>query len=468
MSVLRFPAIMLGACALLSGCATDLAVQDVTVQWEATFKQAQATVVNLGSLDAGEFLVYFNGDEFPESQNHRPQVRKTVQSLAAGASVILEADFAPLAHSDNEFLDRVYQVTVTADPKGTVSESNEGNNKDSVPTLAAPVTVYDKNDVALPETPIPLAQPGLPVLFVHGHQLDGILSQDPGYQKNWQNPLDYGPLLRLPSFKIALERPENDALGIEPYYIHFPDQDRSITEDAAGVGEAIRRILTRHGDPTAAQVKVVVIGYSKGTLSTRWYLKHMMPASQPVSEFVALAPPNHGLQAGASLTGSSLAFRQINNGYDDQCVSFNEADSEDFIERLNGHPIEDTQTNVLQEPRFSGEATRSRSSGATPAQGVLYVAIYANDNRDAVGGDTNSGDCQGRVFASNLAPNAVNIEVPEIAGHTPLFVHANTVHTPEVICLALYTAVHHQAPPAGLSCSTVAASGRDIPVIPTP
>jgi hypothetical protein len=469
MSDLRLPVIVLGACALLAACAPDLAVQDVTVQWDATSKQALATVANVGNLEAGEFLVYFNGDEFPESQNRRPQVSKTVQSLAAGASATLQADFAPLAHSDNNFLGRVYQVRVIADPKDVVSESNEGNNEDSAPTVSTPVTLYDKNGVAVPETPMPIVQPGLPVLFVHGHQLNGLFSQGPGYERNWQDPLDYGPLLKLPSFEIALDLPENAALGIEPYYTHFADQDLSIIEDASAIGEAIRRILLRHGDPTATQVKVVVIGFSKGTLSTRWYLKHMMPASQPVSEFVALAPPNHGLQAGASLTGSSLAFRQINNGYDDQCVPFNEAESNDFIERLNGHPIEDTQANAVQDPRFVGEAPRSRTTGAATDQGVLYVAIYADDNRDAVGGGTNSGDCQGRVFASNLAPNAVNIEVSEIAGFTPLLVHANTVHTPEVICLALYTAVHHQAPPpGGLSCSTVAVSGRDVPVIPTP
>ena len=66
----------------------------------------------------------------------------------------------------------------------------------------------------------------------------------------------------------------------------------------------------------------------------------------------------------------------------------------------------------------------------------------------------------GRKLARNLAPEAVNIEVSGISGVGN--VHANTVHEPEVICRALYTAVHHQTPPAGFECQ----DSGGIPVIP--
>ena len=161
--------------------------------------------------------------------------------------------------------------------------------------------------------------------------------------------MDYPLLLpKLPSFKIALEQPGNAGHNIEPYYIRFIDQNRSITRDAADIAEAVNRILKRHDDPNALQVKVVIIAYSKGTISSRWYLKHMLPASRPVSEFIAISPPNHGVTASGSAVGSSLALRQLSNGYDENCNSFGEVHSLNFIERLNGHPILDTMSDSQQ------------------------------------------------------------------------------------------------------------------------
>ena len=451
-----------------AGCASDLVVDQVTVNWNAPSRTAEATITNVGNADAGEFLVYFNADEFPESRNHRPQVSHKVTSLGAGASITLVADFAPLAHPDNAYLANVYQITVLADPKKMVSESNEDNNRGRELTEPPAVELHDGSDALVPAFPTPSSTSGTPVLFVHGHNLDDALDQDFNYRKNWQQPLDYPILLKLPSFKIALDLAQNANLGIEPYYIRFQDQNRSISEDAAEIREAVTRILRRHGDPGAIQTKVVIIAYSKGTISSRWYLSNMMPDSQPVSEFIAISPPNHGLQASASATASSLALRQLNNGFSDQCTSFGEAESAAFIERLNGHPISDTQASTTQGQQFNAEAPESRMSGDPIAQGVLYIALYADNNRDVVGGGAPSGDCQGRVVAKNLAEHAENREVPQIAGITSLGVHANAVHTPEIICLALHAAVHHQAPAPGLSCPTQTVGGRQVPVIPFP
>jgi hypothetical protein len=116
----------------VAGCATDLTVTDTEAVWDAETKMVQARVTNVGFWNAGAFLVYFNGDESPVSPNRRPQVTRTLYGLAAGDSVDLEVDFAPLAHPDNAMLSRVRRITVVVDPKDTVEEMNEDNNSDDV------------------------------------------------------------------------------------------------------------------------------------------------------------------------------------------------------------------------------------------------------------------------------------------------------------------------------------------------
>lgn len=118
------------------GCAPDLVVRDLDVAWDADNKKAKAEIANIGNKDAGRFLVYFNVEEDPESQNHIPQVSHNVASLAKGNSIILDADFAPLAHPDNSNLGNVYKILVLVDPKGMVKESNENNNRMEFPVSA--------------------------------------------------------------------------------------------------------------------------------------------------------------------------------------------------------------------------------------------------------------------------------------------------------------------------------------------
>ena len=110
---------------------------DLTKTWDATDdaadKEATAVIANIGNRDAGAFMVYFNGEESPVSPNRRPQVRHRVDGLAKGESITLEADFAPLAHPDNNNLRNVREICVLVDPKHTVEESNENNNDRCVP-----------------------------------------------------------------------------------------------------------------------------------------------------------------------------------------------------------------------------------------------------------------------------------------------------------------------------------------------
>jgi len=125
MKILSFILILSAA---LLGCAPDLVVKNLGVTWNTANKKAKAEIANIGNKDAGKFMVYFNGDENPVPPNHRPQVAFNIPGLAKGASLTLIADFAPLAHPDNNNLANVYKITALVDPKGMVKESNENNN----------------------------------------------------------------------------------------------------------------------------------------------------------------------------------------------------------------------------------------------------------------------------------------------------------------------------------------------------
>ena len=378
-------------------------------------------------------------------------------------------------------------------------------------SVSAQTTVHLADDSVLTNTTATIAGK-LPVLFVHGHG-------DPiNYQKNWWDRLqDSGR--DLPSFKEALLA--NSDLGVEPYYIQFSNNDaRSITDDANEISEAVELILHRHDPNYPAQpthVQIVIIAYSQGTISSRQYLKSLktqvtgMPAPRtdfrPVSEFIAIAPPNHGLGTRIFSTTSSLSVKQLYNGSRPRTVlanrcgqSFGTPAADDYIEILNRrdsadtHVIEDTLL-VNQGQIFDGEAPGSRAdTGANgapnpPTNGTLYVTLFDAQDRDIVGGDIPSGDCVGRAVALNMAPNAKNIPVGiqdlgwehalelEIlslpinlftdAEKKSVAVHQNTVHTPEVICKALYAAVHHRSP-EGQTCGLTAADTNTVPTIPLP
>ena len=148
------------------------------------------------------------------------------------------------------------------------------------------------------------------------------------------------------------------------------------------------------------------------------------------------------------------------------CRVFNDPAATDYITLLNGHPVIDTLNSVSD--TFPSEAPGFRRDGAAPHSGVLYVALYgaANNPDTIVGGDTASGDCHGRKVARNLAGDAsgtiaINIPITPI----PSPVHANTVHAADIICKALFAAVHHSSPVAE-TCAPVA--GGNEPVVRLP
>ena len=360
------------------------------------------------------------------------------------------------------------------------------------------VKLFDSDFKTRPANP-------LPVLFVHGHN-PGNEDEDENYRKNWIDRIDrIDRPCDLPSFDQALHR--NPQLGIEPYYLRFRDQHRPLEDDAREIARAVDLILHRHDpdydpeDPRrSTHARVVLIAMSKGTISSRLYLKWLseysaagcdgsreLPCVQPgggrpdfypVSEFIAIAPPNHGLRLPATSTvKNSQALQQLNNGYNRIC-SEELDEGRGFIDELNGHPICDTCSvgclicpckTAWTEPRkiFPTEAPLSRAPDAPGRTGILYLTLFAENGGDEfIGGDQLSGDCQGRRLALNLAPDAVNVPLAsESVSGCSETTHALTVHWPETICRALYTAAHHRAPEADFHCPR----DRDkVPEVPPP
>src|SRR5262249_19554661 len=158
----------------------------------------------------------------------------------------------------------------------------------------------------------------------------------------------------------------------------------------------------------------VIIGYSKGTISARLYLKSLQegdpgasparpprPNYRPVSEFIAISPPNHGLALGplfGDVFGNLdlLPVQQLYNGVQPIGSSCGQPfapslGGENFIEALNGETALDGQVDNAANPN---EAPRLRTASQLTHQGTLYVTLF--DNRDFVNDRGSSGDCAGR------------------------------------------------------------------------
>ncbi|MCI0483436.1 MAG: lipase family protein [candidate division NC10 bacterium] len=309
------------------------------------------------------------------------------------------------------------------------------------------------------------AAPRVPVLFVHGHSGDS--------NESWFNTVGGT------SFAAALAA--NPQLPLDAFYLELPvhgsahpeNYGRSITEDA----QDILAIIEGGPDSRGAQQvgilnmpayqrrgRVGIIAYSQGAMSSRYYLKNLMGSRRggaiTVSEFVALAAPNHGAggvftcgdasepdRARRQLCGGRRATTASQLSPCGQCFhappalfTTNQPGDDTWITDLNNHPFSESCNAAYSN---SDEAPQSRP---TRSDGVVYVNLFAAGNADAiVGGATQSGDCLGRRLARSHAPDAANREiagVPGVLGE----VHANFPHHWPTICTALKTVVGHQPP----------------------
>ena len=315
----------------------------------------------------------------------------------------------------------------------------------------------------------------VPVLFVHG--------ADSGVGRTWFEPRT--------GTSVAAALAANPQLPIDAFYIemrlHDTPQPHGVEDDALDIQAMIEGGVDSQGRtqvgilnmPAYQSVgRVAIVGYSLGTITSRYYIKNSMGSrlngAVTVSEFVTLASPNHGITLNLDLTtfpptpiacgvldqqdriarqlcggktasaGSAVAACGCNlMVFPPTPFTSNVGDDATFLETLNGHPLSES---CRTQPYADSEAPRSRP---TEPDGVLYVNLYASSNLDTlVGGHTGS-DCLGRKLARNLAHDAINEEIP--AGLVG--VHAHFPHQWEVICMALRTVVDHQAPALAQACT---------------
>ena len=305
----------------------------------------------------------------------------------------------------------------------------------------------------------------LPVLFVHGHS--------GGKDAVWENPGSAGTT----SIKAALEA--NPSLPIRPVYLSLPlhgsshpeNFGRSIADDATDILAAIEGGNDSNGQPQTGilndpayggATKVAIVGYSQGAISSRYYLKNLMGSRKngaiTISEFVALAAPNHGAGGMFSCGNENepdRSTRQLCGGMTatlrsqalpcGSCAppltpfTTNAAGDEAFLNDLNGH---DYRLNC-NESTISSPALEAPRSRPDLPDGVLYINLYAAGNEDpVVGGQTQSLDCLGRRLARNHAPNDGNMEITG----TPSNAHSNFPHHWPTLCVVLKTIVNHTAP----------------------
>lgn len=322
-----------------------------------------------------------------------------------------------------------------------------------------------------PLTQEPPANNRIPVLFVHGHSRGAL--------EAWQQPAASGTT----SFAAALAA--NPGLPIDPFYLELPvhggdhpeSQGRSIAEDAMDILAAIEGGNDSAGvaqtgilNMPAYQAvgRVAIVGYSQGTISSRYYLKNLMGTRRngetTVSEFVALAAPNHGvggalscgdinqpdrsareLCAGRTASiASQLALCGSCSVVEPGAFNTNLAGDDTFLTDLNGHGNFQTNGDGFTEncpngivPNPESEAPHSRP---TQSDGVLYVNLYAANNEDLlVGGDTQASDCLGRRLSRSHAPDVSNMEITGVPSNT----HSNFPHHWPTICVTLHAIANH-------------------------
>jgi len=434
---------------LIAGTGTGFVALDATQGYATAVTDTSGAVLSIAVAQSGGWLALVRANTV--------SVRRT--DLREVASVTSPAGFRAADFS------RDGTLLAVAEPINTVRLFR-------APAWTAGPTITATGRIdAVAFRPQSVAQ-RLPVLFVHGAESGaGTTWFEPGTGTSVAAALAANPQLPIDAFYAEME-------------LHTTAQPHGVEDDALDIQAMIEGGIDSRGRqqvgilnmPAYSGVgRVAIVGYSLGTMTSRYYIKNLMGSrlngAITVSEFVTLASPNHGITlhgifpnltaCGVSNQQDRIA-RQLCGGaraslftdfaacgcrpFPPLSFTSNAPGDATFLADLNGHALADS---CRAQPSTASEAPRSRP---TEAAGVLYVNLYAAGNADPlVGGHTDS-DCAGRRLARNLAPDAIN---EEIAGVPGVFadVHVNFPHHWEAICMALRTATDHQAPALAQACT---------------
>jgi hypothetical protein len=430
---------------LIAGTATGFVVLDATQSYGAGAPDTGGAVIDVAVAQSGSWVALVRGGSVSVRRASDLVEVASITSAGGFRSADFSRDGALLAVGEAKDSVRVFRSSTWAEQ--------------------SPLPAAGRID-AVAFRPRGVAS-RLPVVFVHG--------AGSGVGSTWFEP--------GAGTSMAAALAANPRLPIDAFYIDMPvhgggqNTARTVEEDAQDILAMIEGGLDSGGRtqvgilnmPAYAGVgRVAIVGYSLGTLSTRYYLKNLMGSRRngaiTVSEFVALASPNHGI-ASAFLVGCDDANqadrigRQLCAGRTATVASAiaacgcgplstppdfttNQPGDLTFMEVLNGHPLADS---CRATPAVASEAPSSRPT--TPA-GVLYASVYADGNADLiVGGHTQTADCLGRKLARNLAPDAVNREITGVPGGLlNVDTHTNFPHHWPTICMALRTVTDHAVP----------------------
>jgi hypothetical protein len=436
---------------LIAGTATGFVALDATQSYTTTLTDTSGAVQAVAVAQSGGWLALVRANTV--------SVRRSMDLM----EVISLTSVAGFRAAD---FSRDGSLLAVAEPTNTVRLYR-------APTWASASTISASGRIeAVAFRPQNVTQ-RLPVLFIHGGSN--------GAGPTW---FDAGT-----GTSVAAALGANPQLPIDAFYIemllHNTPLAHGVQDDAADIQAMIEGGVDSRGRQQVGILnmpayrkrgKVAIVGYSLGTITSRYYIKTLMGGGPPsgvnmVSEFVTLAAPNHGITlrydamfnliACGVLNQPDRILRQLCGGRTATLFSnvlpcgcnspmlftTNVADDATFLEDLNGHSLGDS---CRAQPDADSEAPRSRP---TEPDGVLYVNLYASGNADTlVGGDTGS-DCLGRRLARNLASDATNEQISGVPGANGGEVHENFPHHWDTICMALRTVVDHQAPALAQACT---------------
>lgn len=298
----------------------------------------------------------------------------------------------------------------------------------------------------------PDGQPRTPVLFVHGHGGSAV--------RAW---FEKTPLAMVDTLAA------NPGLRLDAFFVDLPI-DRSIADDAADLEAMISGGVDRLGLERVGILRmpayreegrasaVALVGHSKGGMSSRYYIRELMPSEATVSKLVLLASPAHGLGAGwCADSQSDLGVRQLCGGRKGTLAKCGASSCGPGSYPESLQVVGGVEVNVDQQfleqligRQLGTVCGAAEDENETPRHGELgYANFYAEKDffglpDPVAGAEVENADCLGRRVARLLSPHAENraLSLPRDDGKT----HEWFPHYWKVICMTLRTLSEDSVP----------------------